>query len=336
MAPGSDLPRGISQLALPTPFRVGAVNAWLLHGNPLTLVDPGPLMVETRTQLESGLAGLGLRVADVELIVLTHQHHDHVGLAAEIRERSGAAVAAIAPLADYLADFDAAMDRDDVYAMTLMRRHGIPEQAADTLNGLSKAFRRFGAGVDVDRVLTDGDRLEAGGRTWEIALRPGHSPTDTLLYDRGAGVLVGGDHLLREVSSNPVAHPPTGKVDAAAAAASPERPRPLVDYMASMRDTAELSDLRTVLPGHGPAFREARELVGQRLAMHERRAKKILAEVDGERTAADIGRTLWRSVPVSQAYLALSEVLGHLGLLTERGAVSEVTEDELVRYVRSS
>lgn len=328
------LPSGISQLVLPTPFRIGAVNAWLLRGDPLTLVDPGPSMVETRSQLEAGLDGLGLAVSDIELIVLTHQHHDHVGLAAEVRERSGAQVAAIAPLADYLADFDAAMDRDDLYAMTLMRRHGIPEQAADTLNGLSKAFRRFGAGVAVDRVLTDGERLQAGGRTWEIALRPGHSPTDTLLYDREASVLVGGDHLLREVSSNPIAHPPTGKVDAAAAAASPDRPRPLVDYMASMRSTAELPDLRTVLPGHGPAFSGARELVAQRLAMHERRAEKILAEVDGEHTAADIGRALWRNVPVTQAYLVLSEVLGHLGVLAERGAVTEVPDDGLVRYVR--
>jgi hypothetical protein len=45
---------------------------------------------------------------------------------------------------------------------------------------------------------------------------------------------------------------------------------------------------------------------------------------------------MWRNVPVSQAYLVLSEVLGHLGLLAERGVVSEVTEDGLVRYVRSS
>jgi glyoxylase-like metal-dependent hydrolase (beta-lactamase superfamily II) len=327
------LPPDVHQLSLPTPFRIGPVNAWVLRGAPLTLVDPGPLMPETRAALEAGLAELGLAIEDVELVVLTHQHHDHIGLAAEVRERSGASVAAIAPLATFLADFDAAMDRDDAYAVTLMQHHGVSEQTVTTLDGLSRTFRRFGAGVAVDRVLADGDVLDAGGRRFEVALRPGHSPTDTLLYDRDAGLLVGGDHLLPEVSSNPVAHPPVGDADPVAAATSPDRPRPLVEYMASMRATARLPELQLVLPGHGAAFQEARPLVEQRLAMHERRAQKVLGEIDGRTTAADVGRRLWRNVPVTQAYLVLSEVLAHLGLLVERGQVTEVAEDGVARYV---
>jgi glyoxylase-like metal-dependent hydrolase (beta-lactamase superfamily II) len=327
------LPADAHRLSLPTPFRIGPVNAWVLRGEPLTLVDPGPLMPETRAALDAGLAELGLRAEDLEQIVITHQHHDHLGLAAEVRERSGAPVAAIAPLAAFLADFDAAMDRDDGYAVALMRRHGVSEQAVTTLNGLSLAFRRFATGVEVDRVLADGDALEAGGRTFEVTLRPGHSPTDTLLYDAEAGLLVGGDHLLREISSNPVAHPPAGdEADPAAVATSRARPRPLVDYVAGMRATAQLPGLRLVLPGHGAPFGDARALVDARIAMHERRAAKILREVDGRRTAADIGRRLWRDVPVTQAYLVLSEVLGHLDLLAERGAVAETAHDGLARY----
>jgi glyoxylase-like metal-dependent hydrolase (beta-lactamase superfamily II) len=334
MAAPPALPAGVHQLSLPTPFRIGPVNAWVLRGDPLTLVDPGPLMTETRVALEAGLAELGLSVADVELIVLTHQHHDHIGLAAEVRERSGAQVAAIAPLAHFLADFDAAMDRDDAYAVALMRRHGVSEQAVTMLDGISRAFRPFATGVPVDRVLDEGDVLEAGGRRFEVALRPGHSPTDTLLYDRDAGLLVAGDHLLREISSNPVAHPPPGDADPAAAAASSGRPRPLVDYLASMRRTAQLPGVALVLPGHGDAFEGARGLVEQRVAMHERRAAKILDEIDGQRTAADVGRRLWRNVPVTQAYLVLSEVLGHLDVLAERGQVAEAQQDGVVRYVR--
>ena len=53
--------------------------------------------------------------------------------------------------------------------------------------------------------------------------------------------------------------------------------------------------------------------------MTERRAEKILAALDHERTAADLGRDLWRHVPVTQAYLVLSEALGHLDLLERAG-----------------
>jgi len=90
-------------LTLPVPYAVRVVNAYLLLGEPLTLVDPGADWVDTREALEGALASHGLRLEDVERIVITHQHHDHAGLAHWIRERSGAEVVAHHGLAPYLA-----------------------------------------------------------------------------------------------------------------------------------------------------------------------------------------------------------------------------------------
>lgn len=41
---------------------------------------------------------------------------------------------------------------------------------------------------------------------------------------------------------------------------------------------------------------------------------------------------LWSNVPVTQAYLVLSEALGHLDLLAGRGAVEEIEDGGLARY----
>jgi glyoxylase-like metal-dependent hydrolase (beta-lactamase superfamily II) len=321
------LPDGVHRLELPTPFAIGPVSSYVLRGDPLTLVDPGPRRDTTRAALERGLADLGLRVEDVELLVLTHQHHDHVGLAAEVRERSGASVAGSARLAAYLADFERAMDRDDAYAVATMVRHGLEEDVRRTLNEVSRSFRRYSAGVTVDAVVSDGDDLVAGGRALRVLERPGHSPTDTTFLDEAAGVLVGGDHLLERISSNPIAHVPIDDRDPAAVAAGPDRPRPLVDYLASQRSTAAL-DVATVLPGHGVPFGGHRELIEKRAVMHARRARRILRSVDGRRTANDIAGELWTSLPVTQAYLALSEVLGHLDLLARDGLVREAERDD--------
>ena len=178
------LPADVHRLELPTPFAIGPVSSYLLRGEPLTLVDPGPRADRTREALERGLADAGLRVEDVELLVLTHQHHDHVGLAAEVRERSGARVAGTARLAAYLADFDGAMDRDDAYAVATMVRHGLDRDSRETLNQVSRGFRHYSTGVAVDDVLADGDELVAGGRAFRVHERPGHSPTDTV-FRRG-------------------------------------------------------------------------------------------------------------------------------------------------------
>ena len=84
----------VTTIALPVPFAVRAVNCYLLEGDPLTLIDPGADWPETLVELEASLSARGLRLEDVEQIILTHQHYDHVGLAHTVRERSGATVVA--------------------------------------------------------------------------------------------------------------------------------------------------------------------------------------------------------------------------------------------------
>jgi glyoxylase-like metal-dependent hydrolase (beta-lactamase superfamily II) len=163
--------------------------------------------------------------------------------------------------------------------------------------------------------------------------RPGHSPTDTVLA--GEGLLLAGDHLLETISSNPIAHAPIGAADPAALAASPDRPRTLVTYVESLRATAAADRGELVLPGHGEPFRGIAELVAKRESLHARRAEKILGELGRPRAAADVGRELWRHVPVTQAYPVLSQVLGHLDLLEARGAVAPRDGDGVVLYDRA-
>jgi len=319
------LPDGVHRLELPTPFAIGPVSCWVLRGDPLTLVDPGPRRDKTRLALDEGLRALGLRVEDVELVVLTHQHHDHVGLAAEVVRRSGARVAATPRLATYLGDYERAVARDDAYAVAMMARHGIDDDARQTLDDISRSFRRYTEGVTVDAVVAAGERLVAGGRTFTVFERPGHSPTDTIFLD-AEGVLVGGDHLLEKVSSNPIAHVPIDDRDPVEVAVR-DRRRALVEYLASMRETAGL-DVAVVLPGHGIAFGDHRDLIAKREDMHARRARRILRSINGTRTATDIIGLLWRNLPVTQSYLALSEVLGHIDLLERDGLVRAVERDD--------
>jgi glyoxylase-like metal-dependent hydrolase (beta-lactamase superfamily II) len=329
------LPADIQVLPLPTPFAIGNVNCVVLEGEPLTIVDPGPHMLSAREALEAGLAERGHEVADVEQVLLTHQHHDHVGLAGEVASQAGAKLAAIDPLADFLADFDRSMDHDDRYAVETMVRSGIERKVAVTLRSMSAAFRVFGRGAEVDRRLDVGDAVEAGGRTLRVLFRPGHSPTDTVFLDEESGLLIGGDHLLERISSNPIAHAPIGADDPEAAARSADRPQPLLSYLGSMRATSEL-EISLVLPGHGEPFTEASALIDRRIEFHDRRARKIHDALVRPMTAAEIAGVLWTNLPVTQTYLALSEVIGHLDMLIEAGEATMVLEgDDVVRYAPS-
>jgi glyoxylase-like metal-dependent hydrolase (beta-lactamase superfamily II) len=117
---------GIHRLAIFTPFAVGRVNVFLIEDDPLTLVDAGPNSGTSLDELERGIAALGHTLVDIELVILTHQHIDHLGLASLVSSRSGAEVAAIDVAVPYVANLHVEARADDDFAGELMLRHGIP------------------------------------------------------------------------------------------------------------------------------------------------------------------------------------------------------------------
>jgi glyoxylase-like metal-dependent hydrolase (beta-lactamase superfamily II) len=74
----------------------------------LTLLDTGPSNDEALETLAEGLRRAGVRVEDIELVLATHHHLDHVGLAGAIKRASGATVAVLGDVADYVADYHTA------------------------------------------------------------------------------------------------------------------------------------------------------------------------------------------------------------------------------------
>ncbi len=317
----------IHKLPIPTPFAIGRVNVWLVEDEPLTLVDAGPNSATSLTELEAALAARGRRVEDLGRVVVTHQHIDHIGLVEILARRAGAEVCALDRLAPWLEDYAASMEADDAFAEAIMLRHGIPPDLALGLRAVTHAFRAWGHRAVVDHRLADGEVLEFASRAWRVHHRPGHSPSDTIFHDEVSGEVLGGDHLLERVSSNPlVSRPLEG-------GAPRNRPRALVVYLDSLRATRAMEGVRVVLPGHGDEVTDHVALIDERFAMHERRAAKLYGLIaERPRTAYELAQALWGNVAVTQAYLALSEVLGHVDLLLARDEVREHEDDGVVRF----
>jgi glyoxylase-like metal-dependent hydrolase (beta-lactamase superfamily II) len=319
---------GIHRLAIPTPFQVGRVNAYLIEDSPLTLIDSGPNSEKALAALEQALAEYGHTVADIELLVITHQHIDHFGLAATLAERSGAEVASLDRLAPYLANFNEEAEYDDIFAKRMMLRHGISADVITALRAVSASFRTWGSPVEVTRPLADGAELALRDRTLRVLHRPGHSPSDTVFLDESRSLMLAADHLIGHISSNPLLARP---LDALGEYTGP-RPRSLPYYISSLEQTRAL-DLSLVLPGHGAPISDHISLIDERLRLHRRRAEKIHRLIAVEpRTAHEIAQELWGNVAVTQAYLTLSEVLGHIDMLHADGRVGEEERDGVVRF----
>ncbi len=310
---------GIHCIPVPTPFAVGRINCYLLEGDPLTLVDAGPRSGRSLEVLEAGIREAGYEPEDLELIAVTHQHIDHIGQIAEMADRSGAEVAALDQVVDRLAAFAVGSEEEDSMAVELMVRHGVPSEVAEKLKEVTESFRDWGAPVTVTRPVAADGHVAMGSREYQVLHRPGHSPSDTLFWDEERGLAIAGDHLLSHISSNPLISKPLD--------GSGERTRALIDYEASLRLTREMP-ISLMLSGHGSPITDHAGLIDKRLVSQERRTAKILGLLaDGGRSAHSIAESIWGNIALTQAYLTLSEVIGHLDILVERGQVRELDRD---------
>jgi glyoxylase-like metal-dependent hydrolase (beta-lactamase superfamily II) len=315
---------GIHCLRIPTPFAVGRVNCYLIEDEPLTLVDTGPNSGKALDELESQLAARGHSIDDLELLIVTHQHIDHLGLAEIVVQRSGAEVAALGVASERLANFDEDAEAEDRFAVELMLRNGIPEEVTVALRSVSRSFRGWGSHVTVTRPLADGQEMAFGNRVLRALHRPGHSPSDTVFWDEQRRILIAADHLIAHISSNPLISRPLD--------GSAQRPQALVTYIESMRETREMP-AEIVLSGHGEPITDHAALIDDRIAKHERRKEKIHKLIaEQPRSGYEIAQAIWGNVAVTQAFLTLSEVIGHADLLVNEGRVREVDDGEVIRY----
>jgi glyoxylase-like metal-dependent hydrolase (beta-lactamase superfamily II) len=318
---------GIHRLAIPTPFAVGRVNVYLIEDEPLTLVDAGPNSGTSFDELQRGVAGLGHSLEEIGLVIVTHQHIDHIGLVEIVASRSGAEVAAIDAAVPFISDYSERAAADDEFSGQIMLRHGISPDVVRALQSVSAAFRAWGAKVTVTRKLREGDTIEMRDRTLEVHFRPGHSPSDTVFYDSTRRHLIAADHLIKHISSNPlITRGPDDEADPA------RRPQSLVMYLESLRKTRAM-EVDLVLPGHGDPIDDHRTLIDERFKLHDRRAEKIHGLIaERPRSAYEIAQALWGNIAVTQAYLTLSEVLGHTDLLLNAGRVREEEREGVVTF----
>jgi glyoxylase-like metal-dependent hydrolase (beta-lactamase superfamily II) len=312
---------GLWRLRLPLPWPgVPHVNAFAIAaGSGVVLVDTGLYEPGAMRQLERALDQARLRLEHVRLLVCTHAHSDHYGLAAPITEGAGCELW-MHPNHEHMTK--AARDPERAFERRLEvgRQSGVPAADLERYEG-ERRDQGFGIADIVlpHRDLLPGVEVETDLGTWQVHETPGHAPSHVVLHQPERRLLLSGDHLLGRVSL----YYDYGYT-----------PDPAGEFLRSL-GLVDLLDVQLVLPGHGRPVRDARALTkANRRAVHERLDRVRRALSNGPRTAFEVvPEMLDRELPGPMMIgWGLSETLCYLRHLEVRGDVQRLDGSDPERW----
>lgn len=300
------------RIRVPTPFQVGAVNCYLAGR---TVVDPGPDSEEAWTAVVDGLEANGLAPTDVERVLVTHPHPDHFGAAHRLQE-AGAKVLASDPAAGIIEDFGGRLVDEQAFFVDFLERHGVAAETATTVTELPAVFVEYAPDVRTDRTLAEGDVVTVDGVDLSARSVRGHADGELVFeFDPPAADgthAVVGDHVLADITPNPFLQPPDS---------DGERPRMVVEFNRSLRRLRDREYAR-FLPGHRDAIEDPVGRIDDILTAHEDRTEEVATIVDGPTTAVEVSEALFGDLPATELYSGMSEAIGHLDVLEDRGRVT--------------
>ncbi len=257
----------------PGPFTFHGTNSYVAGSDNLVVIDPGP---PDTAHLETLLQAINGR--PVSHILVTHTHVDHSPLSRRLAELTGAPILA----------------------------EGLHRPARELHLG---EINPLDASADTDfvpdRVLVDGERIEAGNMVFEAMFTPGHTANHMAFALEGTGIVFSGDHVMAWATS--IVAPPDGS---------------MVQYMASLEKMLARTD-SMYLPGHGGPVVKPTEFVRALRAHRRMRETAILSRIrSGDRYIGDIVKVIYRDTDPRLHGAAALSVLAHLEDLLQSGRVT--------------
>ena len=296
------------------------------------MVDAGLDTDEGFQAFQEQLGDFGINPRDITILVATHGHADHEGLAGRIKEYTGARLAM--HKLDSTGRWDPAGDAmsqspDSIHGWLL--RMGVPSRELSN-HFFSRHRHDFyihgstwdGHVPNVDIFLEDGDEIIPESGLFAI-WTPGHSPGHLCIYDQSRHLVFSGDHILPTITSHFCLN---SNVDR----------DPLGLYLTKHQYIKDLNAIMA-LPAHEYTIHNVGQRINEILAYHQHRMQEILDHVnDSPKTAWQIAKNLpwtedaWNNLGSGTRRMALMETIAHLEHLTVKGRLAIQDTNTEIQY----
>jgi len=329
----------------PGRIALGENNVWVLplhpdDGGGWLLIDAGidgTIGFESTWNVALDQAqGLGFTPHDVRVVVVTHEHIDHAGLAARwatsgTTGHEARIVCGRAAIPSLVAGIDTIeSQREPRFAE--LERHGMPPELVALFRARTNRLRWPPCPRDAIDAAEDHSTFRlADGTTLRLLVLPGHTPGNLVAWIEEAHTLFSGDTVI------PTTIPTAGLHFPRAVEGDPTAPRwpSLPAFLEAVAAVRALRPVR-IYPGHGEVIDDPTTYLDRFETHHARRGAKVRAYLEAHApcTAFEVVRGVFTRLPDERLLQAMTEVLGHLDLLEARGeATRSVTGREAGRDV---
>ncbi|MCX7079145.1 MAG: MBL fold metallo-hydrolase [Pseudomonas sp.] len=312
---------GVFWLRMPMPFSLDHINLYLLRdGDGWVVVDTGLNNEQTREVWEQVFVEVFVGLP-VRAVICTHFHSDHTGVVGWLSERFRCPVFMTVSEFQSLHHGAPTESIPDWAFVDFFEKAGFSHDQASAMLPLIQTRHFRPALVAGFRRLSEGSRLDIGGRCWTVVIGRGHSPEHACLLSEADGLLISGDQVLPRITSTVAVH-----------VTEPEA-NPLRDWLDSIERLREVPAGVLVLPAHERPFFNLHERLDQLRDHHRAHLEKMLAACEQPRTALELMTVLF--VKLSGRFdelMAIGETLAHANYLIAEGKLVRDEQGGLHRY----
>lgn len=300
------------RIELPTLYGMKTVNAYLLLDPVPTLVDCGEKTDQSWDTLLAALAQHQLTIKDIQQVIITHAHVDHIGMAGKIAANSDAFIW----VNEYC--YPWAINKEQKWEQRMQLMERMLPSSANAPSGFKEMILSFMKNVvhhwdnipeEKVKVFPMEGQMIFGGGVWDILYAPGHANMQTCFYQRDKKWLLAADMLLRIT--------PTPVMDVSIEDPT-RRDKGLVQLLDSYEKIAAL-DIEKVFPGHYEPFDNHREVISYQVDRIHTRIQECYQLIEkGTSDFMDLLNLLYAN-RVSMP--AMSMLIGYLDMLVDAGKV---------------
>lgn len=302
------------------------VNCFLIKGDSITLIDAGKNRGNNWAKLNAILKENKLNVSDIEQVILTHEHTDHMGLVSQILENSDADILTASKYKRRITNYKELYPIKAAFQINTLRINGIPPEIIMPVEEYILSNIDEVPDVPEERVVlfNDDEPIDLGNITLTPIHTPGHCDTQYIFLDEINKICFGGDMIL------PLLPVPVLLENVDLPNTRLKSSLLLVDSYEKIKDL----DIQIIHSGHGVVTDSLTELVHRQTSrLHARKEKCYELLKAGPLSIHELSQRMYGDITGPRSMVGIFMLFGYTDLLIKEGRVLTKTDENTSSFM---